>query len=756
MNKYKFLCRATRLCPEEAIMWADVILKTDTQSLPAESRVQLVWLLSEYLHLTPASVRLLAYRNTSALLRGNITVLAEGGAVTQGSSSELLWPVGCGGSDQLSDLTRVLEHSVASGHLSTWLGTPVLGWRVLGNRYLPASTRARRSLLLPQHQQTPTPTLGIPPPTRLADAQVGGHRLTATLLTTMVTLKTSLLEATPANDLTSKMEVTPTPRISSRDVIEHTETNIQMAVPQPTSSPTLSLALPPSQDQTLHQMFTNGLKHPDSTKTVQDYILPTPPIPHRGLEHLYEESMDISSKTKHLPNSSSAFLSEPQTQSLDYDFKQDIFHHTLSSSINVKYYTATLTSTSTHISAFTHTPSLPMDRFTNQWEASPLSSTVSSNILEPSHSFGVSTTFNHHGASVMSRSSVPSVVYNTNQEQPAIETSETATLESDIKLEAAVSTLSPFMTTSLMSFTPLLTTLQPSRTFPIHPDTCLSVTATSLHMTTTDAKQPLHPALVTKTTDIGVTGKTDTVHSENTRHIVTSDDTRSHAQTSALYTTPTLMTWGPIISVVQTSQDTQASVLPISNVDRENIIHSTSSSHQGSSAKDTAIKSTPTFTASFNVLGSDDKATTVPSLLTRIFISRIPSQISNSVNLPVTNALSDVPSELPDLIATHFMSSEVHVTTPFSTEHLIVQSHHLDYSVLHQAQLYETGFFTVLPTTMPLTVQTEIASVIPSSPHSLEQAQSSLKIQSLATVWMTDTPPWNSASSFEASYSTGM
>ncbi|KAL2102960.1 hypothetical protein ACEWY4_002128 [Coilia grayii] len=148
---YSNEAQGTRLCQEEDVIWADLLLQTKTQSLNAESRVQLVHILSEYLHLTPASVKLLAYRNAPTLLRENIKVIAQGGGEhgTQGhkgSSSELLWPVGCGGSGQLSDLARVLEHSMTTGHLATLLGTSVLGWRVLGNRYPPPS-RARRGLI---------------------------------------------------------------------------------------------------------------------------------------------------------------------------------------------------------------------------------------------------------------------------------------------------------------------------------------------------------------------------------------------------------------------------------------------------------------------------------------------------------------------------------------------------------------------------------------------------------------------------------
>uniref|UniRef100_A0A8C7DJI0 Peptidase S72 domain-containing protein n=1 Tax=Oncorhynchus kisutch TaxID=8019 RepID=A0A8C7DJI0_ONCKI len=143
-------------------------------NLGADQRVQLTSTMADYLRMAPGSVHLLSLRGPTALQREKTRVCRQDsltadttqgkGQVTlgRGQAAELLWPVGCGVGEKLSDLARILEHSTASGRLTTVLGVPILGWRVLCKGLLP---RIRRGLQ-PLHH-TATPTVFLTPPTQV-------------------------------------------------------------------------------------------------------------------------------------------------------------------------------------------------------------------------------------------------------------------------------------------------------------------------------------------------------------------------------------------------------------------------------------------------------------------------------------------------------------------------------------------------------------------------------------------------------------
>ncbi|KAJ8374079.1 hypothetical protein SKAU_G00046590 [Synaphobranchus kaupii] len=152
-------------CPVgESVTVAGLVLQVNLGGLDAADRLQLVAVLANYLRAQPTSIQLLSFRDELSLRRENTTVLAKGltalGLDRKGPvKAEVLWPAGCGDFQMLPELVQVLRHNAGSGRLSTLLGVPVGGWRVL-RRGMPAKARRLRWQLC----QTPTPTLAIAPP----------------------------------------------------------------------------------------------------------------------------------------------------------------------------------------------------------------------------------------------------------------------------------------------------------------------------------------------------------------------------------------------------------------------------------------------------------------------------------------------------------------------------------------------------------------------------------------------------------------
>lgn len=791
-----FLDRGTLVCHKETIIWADLLLQMKALSLHAEGRVQLVHKLSEYLHLTPASVRLLTYRDMPTLLRENITALAQGDGKngTEGKvapSSELLWPVGCGVFDQLSDLAQVLDHSMTTGHLATLLGTPVLGWRVLGNKY---PSRARRS---PLHQhQTPTPTLSLPPPTRVAEVQDYHASVKLTMTLTDILKPSLLLETTPALVSTSNMKVTQTPRISPWDVISHTQTYSETKVKELISSKQLDVIPHLFEDQSTElelsiiQILTSGLNYPESTDTIQlSHVPRTEPMYLENVKSLHLKTIDVSSEIKHLPSSSFPSTLEPQvTQSLVHDFNQDlIFHDTLKPSLKVKH-------------TSTHTLTSPTsNEFTVLWETN--TPTGSKYVLEPSHSFVGSTSFETRDTSVMSKSLAPLVMYSTAQVQSAVELSEMSISKANMKLQES-KTMQPiwssFRTLSLASSTPYLTTpFQSNKAFPIDPDTLLETHAgvsgphlspdghiiNQQHLTSSDSG-----AAATKAMDTVDSGGTTILSSVNIGGHISSDERRSQPRTASplimlteywsvlepsqhpLYIESTVFGWEPKISDAQTSQYMQSSDLSSRDLDRKDIAHFTSLENYN---QEITILPTPTILTPLHFFSTDDEQQESMSVLSTLpteslsFYLHVHSQISHHFVYPSvllkTSPLHVVSSVVfPGLTEISLISSKVFLITPTSTESLTTHIHDLHYSVLTQAPMYLSGSLTELPTTMPVPVLTETPSIISGFSHLLDQqVSSSLMVfvspvgESLSTLWMENTPPLDRVSLYQASDTTG-
>ncbi|CAB1346076.1 unnamed protein product [Coregonus sp. 'balchen'] len=168
--------KAGLVCPVgETVIWADLLLQVDTGSLDADQRVRLTSTMADYLRMAPGSVHLLSLRGPAALQSEKTGVCRQGpltadatqgkGTSGRGQAAELLWPVGCGVGEQLSDLALILEHSTASGRLTTVLGVPILGWRILCNGLLPGIRRGLQPL-----RHTATPTAVLPPPTQVPES----------------------------------------------------------------------------------------------------------------------------------------------------------------------------------------------------------------------------------------------------------------------------------------------------------------------------------------------------------------------------------------------------------------------------------------------------------------------------------------------------------------------------------------------------------------------------------------------------------
>lgn len=729
-------------------MWADLLLQLRKLGLDTERRVQLVHTLSDYLHLSPASVKLLAYRNGSTLLRENTTVLALGDAEHWDEEAllELLWPVGCEDLDQLTDLTQVLEHSVRTGHLATLLGTPVLGWRVLGNRY---TSRTKRS---PRHQRpTPTPTLNRPPPTRLADML--DYHTSFRVTTTRDILKPSLLlQTTTVLISTSSIKLTYTPRTPSFDMISHTQAYRQTKVQQLISSEQVD-AIPhlfKSTQPSIIQNLSSEFSYLEPTKTIQPSHLP---MTETIYTDNFKKSLDVSG-IKHLQISSSLSILEQVPENLFYGNQDLISHHPLKHSLKVKI---TLIHTSV---------SSPSDKFTALWE--------SSSSLFPTES-GIS------------QSLAPLV---TSEVQNPVELSEISVSKENLKLPkwTNLTTISSVLTTPYLS-TPVHETY-------VDQDSVLASAGVTRLYLSTNSEIINQENLTSSHVGTTSTKAIDTMGVERTstdpagsRAGFTLDNTRSQFQTASpwtmlndswsvlepsqpqhsLYIESIMLEREPMMSEEQVSQ--QHSDLSSKGMTREGIVHSTSPDDYN---QDIAILPTPTIATSHEHENEPKKLISLlSSLLTESpsIVDHVHSQVSHHVVYPSMlltvyplNVLSSAVS--PGLMEISSISSELVSITPtsiISPTPTPTHIHDLHNFELNTISMYQSESFTELPTTMPVSRLPKTPSIISSSSYLAEQQVSrtsvvfmSPVVMDLSSLWMGDRPSQNRISVNQASDTTGM
>uniref|UniRef100_A0A4W5JYC1 Peptidase S72 domain-containing protein n=1 Tax=Hucho hucho TaxID=62062 RepID=A0A4W5JYC1_9TELE len=247
-------------------------------NLDADQRVQLTSTMADYLRMTPGSVHLLSLRSRTALQREKTRVCRQDpltaeatrgkgeGTLGRGQAAELLWPVGCGVGEQLSNLARILEHSTASGRLTTTLGVPILGWRVLCKELLP---RIRRGLQPLRH--TATPTAVLPPPTQVPESvrlELSHIPALEPSTSLMMSYPTAILEThtgTPNLELTQASSYPLTSSVACEGVLQ--------SPPSVTRDNLLSMPLKPS--LLTPECFTQSLKRPTFHTATKTEMVPT-------------------------------------------------------------------------------------------------------------------------------------------------------------------------------------------------------------------------------------------------------------------------------------------------------------------------------------------------------------------------------------------------------------------------------------------------------------------------------------------------
>ncbi|XP_058047622.1 uncharacterized protein LOC131202533 [Ahaetulla prasina] len=142
--------------------FAEIVLRTD-HTPEIKEQLNLICTMAEYLHLDPSSLTLIPVEDSLNKYFQSLTVLAEGIRYINSTKSHhvgLCWPVGFGVFAMLSELVRVLSHSVESDSLSQLLGYEIVGWRVLKQGYEKRNPNKwqKRKMATPKPTWRPTQT----------------------------------------------------------------------------------------------------------------------------------------------------------------------------------------------------------------------------------------------------------------------------------------------------------------------------------------------------------------------------------------------------------------------------------------------------------------------------------------------------------------------------------------------------------------------------------------------------------------------